>query len=271
MVATQDLPTDPEFARKVEQAEIEAWLDLDTSQEGARHLRFESVEGTILLLDSSLAWPRSRILNLGIVKPATPEILASLLDLTREAGVDTLVTEVSPIARPGTIARMLTQEGFRPTERSVIVARHTKGMPEPANFFRIRQATSDDRDGVLEVMQAVMPEAPDWCVTLAGQVGRARWRHYIAVEDGAVCGVAGIHLHENMAWLAPIWTKAEYRNRGTQAALIAYAVRDAEAQGVEWVTSSYPASIPGRTRNFERLHFSIVYLRNNFIWEAEGS
>ena len=47
--------------------------------------------------------------------------------------------------------------------------------------------------------------------------------------------------------------------------------REAEAAGVEWIVTSYPTTFPGRTRNFERLGFSIVYLRNRFVWKAPGS
>lgn len=271
MVANLDLPSDPAFARKVEQAEVEAWLDLDQTQEGARSFRFEEVDGAVLLLDRSRSWPRSRILNLGVSRLATAEMLSAILEATVDAGIETLFTEVSPIARPGSIARMLTQTGFQQAGRSVVVARHTRGIPDPASYFRIRPATPDDRTDVQEIMQSVMPDAPDWCVTLAAQVGRLRWRHYVALEEGRVCGVASIHVNEDMAWLAPVWTRLEYRNRGTGAALIAYVVRDALSMGVEWITSSYPASVPGRTRNFERLGFSIVYLRNQFLWQANGS
>ena len=271
MVPASDLPPDPTFTRKVELAEVEAWLDLDESEEGSRNLQFETIDGNILLLDRARDWPRSRILNLGVSRPATAEVLSSILQTTRDAGIDSLFAEVSPIARPGTIGRILTQHGFQQIDRSVVVARRTAGMPEPASFFRIREATPDDRLGVLDIMRTVMPHAPDWVILLSSQLGRPRWHYYVAIEDDAVCGVSGIHLHEDMAWLAPIWTRPGYRNRGTQAALIAYTVRDAEAQGAEWVTSSYPASIPGRTRNFERLGFSIVYLRNQFLWQAKGS
>ena len=271
MVDIYDLPTDPAFARKVEQTEVEAWLDLDPSLDGSRQLEFQDIDGATLLLDRSRDWPHSRILNLGATRPATPEALASVLEATRKAGIETLMTEVSPIARPGTIARILTQQGFQHTERSVVVARKTRGMPEPASYFRIRLATPEDREDMFQIMQAVMPGAPDWCRLLSGQIGRPRWQYYVAIEDGALSGFTGVHLYNEMAWLAPIWTKAEYRNRGTQAALIAFAVRDAESRGVEWITTTYPATLPGRTRNFERLGFSIVYLRNTFVWNDVAS
>ena len=271
MTSPLELPNDPGFARQVEQSEVDAWLELDQSALGARHLEFVSVDGTVLMLDHATAWPHSRILNLGIGRPASADLLQALITRAREAGIDTLMTDVSPIARPGTITRLLTQAGFAQRERHVVVARHTAGMPEPDEYFRIRRGEASDREAMTELMDEVIPGALDWCILLANQVTRPAWRYYIAMEDGAPCGLAGLHIHDEVAWLSPIWVRAAYRNRGTQAALIAHSVREAEREGVQWVITSYPATLPGRTRNFERAGFAIVYLRNRFVWSDGGS
>jgi GNAT superfamily N-acetyltransferase len=272
MVIPRDLPTEPSYARQIEQCEVEAWLDLDASVlSGSRPLDVRAIDGALLILDSSTDWPHSRIFNLGVVRPATPEVVQRILETARAAGIETLSTDVSPIARPGTLARILGQAGFHQTERNVIVARDTAGVQEPDSFFRIRLVERADTDVVIDLVQSVMPGALDWTILLAGQISRPNWRYYLAFEDGVACALSGIHIHGNMAWLSPIWVRENFRNRGTQAAIIAYAVRDAEASGVEWITTSYPAAVPGRTRNFERLGFSMVYLRNHFVWQAPAS
>ena len=270
MTARRDLPADPSFARQVEQCEIEAWLDLDQSGEGARQLELQPVDDAIVMLDRSLDWPHSRIFNLGVTRPATAEVIQSILNITRAAGITTLMTDISPIARPGTISRLLNSQGFRQTERTVTVARHTAGMDEPDSYFRIRPAGSDDREAMIALMQDAMPGARDWSNLLAGQVSRPNWLHYLAMEEGVACGMSATHIHNDMVWLAPIWVGRQHRNRGTQAALIAHSVREAEAHGVQWVVTSYPATTPGRTRNFERLGFSLVYLRNRFVWQSDN-
>ena len=225
MVVPRDLPTDPDFARLVEQCEIDSWLDLDQSSDGARHFDVETIDGAILLLDRSTDWPHSRILNLGIGRPATSETIEKAVERMREEGITTLRTDISPIARPGTLARMLTAQGFEQTERTVTVARHTAGMPQPDSYFRIRPSTMDDRPAIVDLMRSAMPGADDWYVLLAGQVERPQWHHNVAIEGTAISGLAAFHLHENVAWLSPIWVSSEYRNRGTQAALIANAVQ----------------------------------------------
>ncbi len=222
-----ELPTHPDFARQVEQCEIEAWLDLDQSIEGARQLELQPIDGATLILDRSVDWPHSRILNLGVSRPATAELIQQTLQTTQDAGIATLMTDVSPIARPGTIARLLTSQGFRQTERNVSVARHTAGMDEPDSYFRIRDAVPADQGPMIDLMQDAMPGALDWCTLLAGQVAKPRWLHYLALEEGAVCGISALHIHGDMAWLAPIWVGSAHRNRGTQAALIAHSVREA--------------------------------------------
>ena len=271
MVQPRDLPTDPSFARLVEQAEVDAWLDLDPSMSGSRRFEIQTLDGAILLIDRATEWPLSRTLNLGVIRPATPETIRRIVQAARDSEIETLSAGVSPIARPGTLARMLTQEGFRLADRSVIVARDTAGMMEPDSYFRIRQAALQETEAVVEFMHRVSHAPLDWCRLLAFQLSRERWRFYMAWEHDVPCGLTGIHLSGDMAWLSVIWVSEEFRNRGTQAALIAYAVRDAEANGAQWITSSYPAAVPGRTRNFERLGFSIVYLRNRFVWEASSA
>jgi GNAT superfamily N-acetyltransferase len=270
MTEPQDLPTHPDFARLVEQAEVDAWLDLDLPGEDSHDLELHPVDEAILLLNQSNEWPRSRIFNLGIGKPATRDILHQILQIAEAAGVASVWAEVSPIARPGTLTRMLRQEGFQQTDRTVIVARHTGGMEEPHSYFRIRSPEQSDTDAVIELLQGVMQAPLPWSALLAHQMFRPNWRFYLSWEGNDLCALGSIHLHGDMAWLPPIWVKHGFRNRGTQAALIAHAVRDAEANGAQWISSSYPASLPGRTRNFERLGFSMVYLRNSFVRRAGG-
>lgn len=266
MSDSPELPNDPGFARKVEQCETEAWLDLTPATDEARHLKFEQVSGATLLLDQATEWPHSRILSLGVERPVTPEAIDTMLAMTRQAGIRSLFAEVSPIARPGTVTRLLTRAGFEHTDRNVIVARATEQMGEPDSYFRLRTAGADDVPGMTDLMNRVIPGIPDWCALLASQAGRPNWRYFIALEDGLACGMVSCHLSGDMGWLSPAWVKQEFRNRGTQAALIAHAVREVEREGVKWVVTGYPASMTNRPRNYERLGFSIVYLRNRYTW-----
>ena len=271
MVPPQDLSTAPDFALRLEQAEAAAWLDLEPALAGSRPIETQEIDGATVILDRSTDWPHSRIFNLGFQRPATAQTLERILDAIRAAGITTIATDVSPVARPGHVPRILTSAGFHYTDSNVVVARHTGEMPEPDSYFRLRIAAADDTDAAIQLMQQVMPAGPDWTVTLAGQIARPRWRIYLATENGVVCGLGGIHINEDFAWLSPSWVLPDHRNRGTQAALIAHAVRDAAASGIEWVTTSYPATVPGRTRNFERLGFSMVYQRRHFVWQAPPS
>jgi N-acetylglutamate synthase-like GNAT family acetyltransferase len=270
MTAPRELPTDPAFARSVERCEVDAWMALVESAEGDRKLEHEVIDGATLLLDHGTNWPHSRVLNLGVDKPATADTIARIQARTREAGISRLDVEVSPIARPGTLSRLLTQAGFEQTGKTVVSARHTARMPEPDHYFRLRRGTRDDFEDMVNLMDDVMPGARDWCMLLASQVDREDWRYNMAMEEGVVCGLAGMHYQGNIAWLSPIWVREAYRNRGTQAALIAHSVRSAEADGIEWVVTTYPVTPQGRTRNFDRAGFAIVYLRNHFTWELSG-
>jgi N-acetylglutamate synthase-like GNAT family acetyltransferase len=269
MVDPRDLPTDPAFARRIELNEAEAWLDLQPVLPGSRRIDTRTFNDTPVIFDQALDWPHSLILLLGFHRPATPEVLSEILDALRAEGIKTLTTEVSPIARPGTVARMLTQAGFNQTDRSVVVARHTGDMPEPDDYFRIRSATVTDQQNVRDFMELVLPEGPDWLALLASQIERPLWRFYVALEGEIISALGAIHRSGDMGWLSPVWVHPDHRNRGTRTALVSYAVRDAEAQGVHWLSASYPASI--RTRSFERLGFAMVYQRRHFVWEQPSS
>jgi len=271
MVEPRDLPTDPAFTRLVEQAEIEAWLDIQPALPESRRLEVIPFDAASLLLDRVPEWPLSRALGLGVSRPATPETIRAIVDATRAAGVQTLYAEISPTARPGTLSRMLGQAGFRQFDRSVIVARDTSSAPEPDAYHRIRTAVPEQSPAIAAFMQSVSGAPIDWCQLLADQISRERWQYYVAWEHDEPCGLTGIHLGGDVAWLSVVWVSESFRNRGTQAALINHAIRDAEALGARWITSSYPASVPGRTRNFDRLGFSMVYLRTRFIWEPGQS
>lgn len=102
---------------------------------------------------------------------------------------------------------------------------------------------------------------------IAKPLTRDNWRLYLAYDGSTPYSVGGLHINGDVAWLAPAWTLPEYRNRGTQAALVAHSLRAAREIGCQWATTYYIATSGVRPRNFERLGFELVYMRPRYVWK----
>lgn len=117
---------------------------------------------------------------------------------------------------------------------------------------------------------ALAPELRPWYTSLAG---RERWRLYLAPDGDEPAAAAALYLPPPEAG-APILaqlnfagTRATFRNRGAQSALIARRFEDARALGVEWIVTETDEELPDRPNpsyhNMVRLGLPVRYVRAN--------
>jgi GNAT superfamily N-acetyltransferase len=94
-------------------------------------------------------------------------------------------------------------------------------------------------------------------------------RLYMAYVDGVPASVAWIRFHPGQQF-AGLWggsTLPAYRGRGLYTALVAVRLRDAQAQGVRFLTvDASPMSRP----ILERLGFRVIAVTTPYAWEGSG-
>lgn len=271
-MAERDFRTDPHFASLVEHTEAASWRDVLADTSAGRHMETMTINDALVVIDPSLEASLSRVLLLGVDKPARQDSIESIIDAYSDAGCTEFSVHLSPVARPTSLRRLLESSGFTRLDQEAVVARATGGMAPPDSYFRIRTAEPEDATLIADIMVQAGGAAPDWASLLASRVVAPERDYFIAFDGTIPYAVGGLFIDGELGWMAPIFTLPEYRNRGTQAALIAHVLRWADDAGCRWVTTYYPATNASRMRAFERLGFELVYMRPRYRWEArEGS
>jgi GNAT superfamily N-acetyltransferase len=138
-----------------------------------------------------------------------------------------------------------------------------------------REARSD-----LDVRRADRPEdfarvvlegygMPEWTAPLAANVvGRPGWSCYVAYEDNEPAGAGAIFVHDQVGWLGYAATRADFRGRGAQSAILAARIEEARRRGCTTVTTETGELAEDRPsasyRNILRAGFREAGVRANY-------
>ena len=215
----------------------------------------------------------NRAARLGVDAPATEDQIDRIVARYREAGVPRFLVSISPAARPSMLPEWLEARGFVRHNAWVKLHREAEPVPEPPTSGLTIERIGPDRGlefgKVVQTGFSMTDFAAEW---VALTVGRPRWRHYVASDNGAAVGGAGMFLEGAWAWFGFAATLEAARGRGAQSALIARRVRDAHEAGVRWLSIETAEDTPERDapsfRNVVRQGFREAYRRPNWLWKA---
>jgi len=112
-------------------------------------------------------------------------------------------------------------------------------------------------------------DLPDWTAPLAASlVGRAGWSCYVAYAGREPAGAGALFVHEGTGWLGYAATRARFRGRGAQSAILAARIEDARRQGCTTVVTETGEAQQGRPsssyRNILRAGFREAGVRANY-------
>jgi GNAT superfamily N-acetyltransferase len=107
--------------------------------------------------------------------------------------------------------------------------------------------------------------APETAPMLAGIVGAPGWHCFLATAGGEPAAVGALYLDGASAWLGVGATRAAFRRRGAQSALLAARIEAARASGVALLVTETGAESGPSYRNIERAGFRPAYVRPNWL------
>lgn len=206
----------------------------------------------------------NRVFCLGLEKAATALTIQRITSIYKEHGAENFLVHLSPMARPTSLPRLLENGGIKLAGREAVAVREASRVRRPDPFFKIVPANPEDPAAVSSILNGIGGLPPAFVEFISKSIGQPDWHHFIALDGTKPYSLSGIYVKENRAWMAPGWTLPAYRNRGAHAAMIAHSINTAADAGCEWITTSYPASVDGRTRSYERAGFRLLYMRNLF-------
>lgn len=265
--------TDIHLARRLERAEASgnaAYVEARAAREPSVGATWRDVAGTYAMFDGPDS-PITQTFGLGLFAAPTAEQLSEIEAFFAERGAPTH-HETCPIADPALLA-LLPDRGYRPVEQSAVLHR-----PPAFGSGALRRVSPDVTARPIGPGEEAMwastaaagwaaesPEAGAFMEAFGLLTAHARGVTCFVAESGATPIAAGaMTIHDGVALLAGASTRAEWRRRGAQGALLAARLEHAVERGCDLAMM---AALPGSTsqQNAERQGFRIAYTRTKWM------
>jgi GNAT superfamily N-acetyltransferase len=210
----------------------------------------------------------NRVIGLSVATPADEAQLDAIAALYEQHGLPWAL-ELSPAAAPPELFDWLKARRIRRTQATAMLYRACEEAPTAHTDLEVRLWQPDDGD-VGARLAAEIFRVPDPVREILALLPHdARWRQWLALDNGKVVATSLLYLGEGVAWSGWGATLTTHRGMGIHGALLAARVKDARKHGCMWLTSETAAgteTMPDQShRNLTRLGFRVAYLRHTFL------
>lgn len=240
-------------------ADLSAELGIASAEiGGATCIALPAVDTTML----------NRAVGLGVDRAATEADLDEIAVFFARLGVRYAIP-LAPGAQPAELEGWLRARGFEPGYAWMKFRRGVEPPPPVETDLRAEEVGPErGRDFGVVVGEAYgLPRSvADWWADAAASPDT---RCFVAY-DGEEAAAAGLLVVSGDAgWLGAAGTRAEFRRRGGQGAILAARIRAAAELGLEVLVTETGERVPDRPsnsyRNILRMGFEEAYLRPNYV------
>ena len=212
----------------------------------------------------------NRVVGLGSRRRPSAARLGEIVAAYREAGVGRFSVMLAPGAHAAAARRLLRAHDFAPHDRHAKLVRETASPPPAETTLRVRQIGRAQAGAFARILGETigMPESRQ--LWIAATVGAPGFHHFLAFAGRTPAATGLLYVDGRWGTLAFGTTRAAYRGRGAQTALIAERVRRAAALGCTHVMAVTDQPRRGRPsvsfRNSVRCGFRPAYAREVWVW-----
>ncbi len=216
----------------------------------------------------------SRVVGLGVDRPATQADVDALVGFYEAAGPVTFAVSLSPDARPVELAAWLEARGLARSLSWAKVWRGVEAPPESASDLRIEQIAASGQADFARIGCTAFGAPPALAPWFGATVGRAGWRHYLGHAGDEPVTAAALFIMGDVGWLGFGATLPSHRRRGGQAATFARRIRDAAELGCRLLVTETGQDTPAQPNpsyhNMIRAGSELAYLRPNYVRKPAG-
>jgi len=236
-------------------------------------LRCEPVDGGTAFIAERFPHPTvNRVTGFGLDRPLGEAALDRAIALYPHR---VFSIQPSPIASQPRLAGWLTARGFAPSFYWLVWAREAEPPPEePDTGLELRRLGPGHADEFAALVCAAYANPARLAPLHAAGVGRPRWHHWGAFEDGRMVSAGILYVHGEVGRLFTAGTLPTHRGRGAQGALLARRMREARALGCRWVTAETADDLPEKpnpsVHNLVRLGWRLLHRRPAWMPRETG-
>ena len=266
---------DAELAALAEHIEMRAWQDIFAAAPSwlriSTRLIAEDVDGALLLASRGIRHPLfNRVIGLGLDTPATDRQIADIMERYWSNDIAGYGVQIGPYAQPSRLGRILQQHGLKPYRRSwVKMIRPARRVTLAASEVRVRRARSEDAHAVASIVGAGFDMPQHAAEMFAALIERRRWSVFVAELAGETIATAGMFAEGDTAYLAFAATRASFRRRGAQRALMQARLNLAHETGHRWIATEtgFPLAADEPSPSYHNMlwaGFRPVAIRDNY-------
>jgi GNAT superfamily N-acetyltransferase len=201
--------------------------------------------------------------GVGILEPATPELLNEIINVFDPAGVPYSLP-LAPGFQPEALPDWLMARGFVPSFGVAVFSRDLRLPRFAPNSIRIERVGKSEA-GTFARINAEAFGGGSSSLWYASMIGQSGFHGYIAYDGDAPVGTGMLGVVGSLGWLAAGATLPEARGRGVQTAMLSRRIRDAETFGCHWLTVETREPPDASFRNVERAGFELAYVQPYFV------
>ena len=210
----------------------------------------------------------NRTLGIGLDRPATRESVRSIVRAYETAGIARFFMQVHPEARPDKLVPWLAEAGLVRARGWQKFIRGNGPCQAVETELEVRQvgpeygeAFSSIVCNAFDIGESAIP----WLACLPSTPG---WHAFMSFAGDRPAGTGAIFIKDGIAWSDFGATTLEFRQRGSQGALLAHRIRYALDRGCERIYTCTGEDVEGDPqhsyRNILRMGFQTSYVRVNF-------
>ena len=209
----------------------------------------------------------NRAIGVGVDRPATDDDLGAITSFFAKRETRFAIP-VAPGAQPDSLEDRLLERGFERGYAWMKFRRGTDDSGEVSTDLRIEEIGPERGDHFgLVVAEAfgLPPMFGRLWVRVAGEPG---WHCFVGYADGEPAATGALYVEGSIGWLGAAGTRARFRGRGGQNAVLATRIAAAKRLGVEVLVTETGERLPDRPsasyRNILRAGFEEAYLRPSY-------
>jgi hypothetical protein len=215
----------------------------------------------------------NRAVGLGINSPVSKETIDGLILKYRDKGLKNFCFQLSPEAQPAQAHEWLKSRGLEVRDYWVKGYRSADRNLMMKTDLRIEQIDKSQATVFAEIVCAAFGMPMSLLPVIAAPVGLPGWNHYIAFDGDSPAAAAALMVNGDTGWLGIGGTRAEFRGRGAQSALIARRVSDGSKLGCKiFVAETWkerPDAPNPSYHNMLHTGFVMAYDRPNYMLPRE--
>lgn len=210
----------------------------------------------------------NRTIGLGYETPATREAVQRIVDSYREAGVTRFFIHRHPDAGPPEMVDWLLEAGLEKARGWQKFERDPEPAPMVSTDLSVRRIGPEHGGEFARIVCDAFDlgdAAVPWIVELAG---RDDWHLFMSFDGDEPAGTGALFFHDNCAWTDFGATAPEFRQRGSQAAVLAARINHAVELGCRRLYTCTGEEVPGDPqhsyKNILKAGFRESHIKENY-------